>query len=511
MAQQQRRRSSTERRPSGTPANRSGRAQRHTPRHVAAHAAPTRHPSSARRASSQSSYRTRRDSSAYAAQVRRAPKRRRSALPAIIAVAVVLVAGLAAFLVLRSCGNGAGTSGGAAANDQATLEQAELNGQDGTAGSGSQKNADGSVDINLLMVGDILYHYQVRMSGLQDDGSRNYDHIFQHVLGELENKDIKVLNQETPLGGSVITGSAPDGFDGYPEFNGPQEIGDAEAKAGFNVVLKATNHAMDHSSSLSDPYTLVRSEQNYWATQHPEMAVIGEANPDDETSSVDDVYVFQKDGFKVALLNYTQDLNGNEGFDTLGVVSMLEEDHVRETMAKARELADMIVVFPHWGEEYNLEPVEMQYEWAQFFVDQGADVIIGNHPHVMEPVTTLTNADGESVPCYWSTGNFVSTSPSNESLVGGIAEITLHKDADGKCSVTSAEFKPIISHIGLGTSMTTYLITDWTDDLASTNYLNTEMNPDTDNTSLTPEWANSFCTQVLGSNYDAKNGVLKLI
>lgn len=432
-------------------------------------------------------------------------------LPAVIAVASLLVVGLLVFFLLRSCGAGSGSTDGSAAQnsaqDQVTLEQGAQQGKDG---SGAQKNADGSVDINLLMVGDILYHYQVRMSGLQDDGTRNYDHVFAHVLDELEGKDIKVLNQETPLGGPVYTGSAPDGYDGYPEFNGPQEIGDSEAKAGFNVVLKATNHAMDHAGSFSDPYTLVRSEQEFWASKHPEMAVIGQAKLDDEDSTADDVYVFEKDGFKVALLNYTQDLNGNEGFDTQGVVSMLEEDHVHETMAKARELADMIVVFPHWGDEYNLEPVEMQYEWAQLFVDEGADVIIGNHPHVIEPVTTYENSDGKKVPCYWSTGNFVSTSPSDESLVGGIAEVTLHKDKNGDCSVTSAEFKPIISHIGMGSNMTTYLITDWTDELASTNYLDTEMNPDTDNTTLTPEWAASFCTQVLGSDYDSQKGTIKL-
>ena len=114
------------------------------------------------------------------------------------------------------------------------------------------------------------------------------------------------------------------------------------------------------------------------------------------------------------------------------------------------------------------------------------------------------------MPCYYSTGNFISTSPSNESLVGGIAEVTLHKDANGSCSVTSAEFKPVISHLGLTTDMTTYLIKDWTDELAASNSLNTDVNPNTDNTSLTPTWANEFCAKVLGSGYDAKTGVYKL-
>ncbi len=447
----------------------------------------------------------RRSAPAHAAPPRKPQRRRRSPLPIIIAILALVFVGLLAFFVLRACNKPSDSSSEStqnAAGQQGTVEEATAEAKD--------EPSDGSVDVNLLMVGDILFHYQVRMSGLKSDGTRNYDHVFAHVLDELEDKDIKILNQETPLGGAKYGGTASDGFSGYPEFNGPQEMADAEVKAGFNVVLKATNHAMDNASSNEDPYALVRSEQNYWAKNYPEVAVIGEANPDDDSTSVDDVYVFEKDGFKIALLNYTQDLNGNESWDSLGMVSMLDEDHVKETMAKAREIADMIVVFPHWGDEYNLEPVEMQYEWAQFFVDEGADVIIGNHPHVIEPVTVLKGEDGKKVPCYWSTGNFISTSPSNESLVGGIAEVTLHKDKDGNCSVASAAFKPIISHLGLSTDMTTYLITDWTDELAATNWLDTDVNPNTDNTSLTPEWAYNFCTEVLGSDYNVKKGVLEL-
>lgn len=454
--------------------------------------------------------RARRQAPAHAARAQRPASKRRPALLVVAFLLVLVVAGVSTFFVLRSCNKSTTSSD---ATQAAGVEAATEVQQDDAVGEEATDTAaakDGSVDINLLMVGDILFHYQVRQSGLKDNGTRNYDHVFANVLDELKDYDIKVLNQETPLGGDVYTGTAPDGYDGYPEFNGPQEMGDAEVKAGFNVALKATNHAMDNSGNFDDPYTLIKSEQKFWATKHPEMNIIGMADLSDSESTADDVYVYEKDGFKVALLNYTQDLNGNEPNDTRGAVSMLEEEHVKTTMAKARELADMIVVFPHWGEEYSLEPVDMQREWAQVFVDEGADVIIGNHPHVIEPVTVLKGEDGKKVPCYWSTGNFISTSPSNESLVGGIAEVTLHKDKDGTCSVTSAAFKPIISHLGLGTDMTTYFVTDWTDKLASSNWLDTEVNPSTDNTSLTPAWANEFCAQVLGSDYDAKKGVLEL-
>lgn len=432
------------------------------------------------------------------------PKKSSPVLPIVIAAVLLVAAIVGVFLGVRSC----------VAHKAEPAQQ-----QDGSAQGTPQEGADvqapqsnvpaGATDINLLMVGDMLFHYQVRMSGLADDGTRNYDHLFTHVLSELEGKDIKVINQETPIAGPIFTGSAPDGYDGYPEFNGPQEVGDAEVKAGFNTILKATNHAMDHSGNFDDHYTLVKAEREFWKSKHPEVAVIGQADPSDANSSVDDVYVYEKNGFKVALLNYTLDLNGNEVNDTNGIVSMLEEEHVKATMAKAREMADMIVVFPHWGEEYSLEPVEMQQQWAKLFVDEGADVIIGNHPHVMEPVTVFEGEGGKKVPCYWSTGNFVSTSPSDESLMGGMAEVTLRKAADGTCSVVSATFVPMVTHLGLTTDMTTYFLRDWTNDLAASNELHTDIN-DANNTTLTVEWANDFCERLFGSAFDVEKSLVTL-
>ena len=403
------------------------------------------------------------------------------------AIGVVFVVLLVVFVV-RSC-----TSG--------STQGAQQGGEGATEVAAAQANA--GTDIKLLMVGDILFHYQVRQSGLQSDGTRNYDHVFANFQSELADKDIKVVNQETPLGGAELknfVGDAPDGYGSYPTFNGPQEMGDAEAKAGFNVILKATNHALDAD------YEGLSSELEFWEGEHPDVKVIGAVNPTSSTDSVDDVYVFEKDGFKVALLNYTFGLNGMP--DSKGVMSMLEEEHIQDTMEEAQKKADMIVVFPHWGEEYETTPNAEQRAWAKLFVQEGADVIIGNHPHVMQPVEVFANEDGDPVPCFWSTGNFVSTSPEDKSLLGGVPELTLHKDADGNCSITSAEMKVVVTHLGLGDDMTVYPLSEWTDALASTNKLNTEMNPDTDNSTLTPAWAAEFCTEVLGSDYDTKTATL---
>lgn len=357
---------------------------------------------------------------------------------------------------------------------------------------GADARRGSAVELSLAIVGDVLLHYAV-YEGVRSEGGFDFSHVFEHVAPELAGQDILVVNQETILGGEGL------GLSGYPSFNGPQEMGDAEAAAGFNVVLRATNHVLDRG------YEGLRSELSFWHEWHPGVAVIGARDPEGPSSSLGDVCVYEKCGFRVALLNYSYGLNGQA--DPLGVVSMLEEGHVRATMAAARERADLVVVFPHWGKEYVLEPTPDQRAWAQTFVDEGASLIVGTHPHVLQPVELLQGADGRVVPCFWSLGNFISTQEMSQALVGGMAKAVLRKEADGRCSVVSASLVPVVTHKGRGPAMTTYLLRDWTDDLARTNYslINMTCNPD-----LSVAWARGFCADVLGPRFDREAARLDL-
>lgn len=343
------------------------------------------------------------------------------------------------------------------------------------------------VDVSIAMVGDVLMHEGVYQSGLTSDGSYNFDHVFAHVKDAIKGCDLKIVNQETPLGGDV----AP--FSGYPQFNGPQQMGDAEANAGFNVVLKATNHAMDVG------YPAIKSELAFWARRHPGVAVVGMRDPDASTTSVPNgVYVYEKDGFRVAVLNFTFSLNGIA--DPKGAVSMLEEGHVREAMAYARANADMLVVCPHWGTEYVTEPTETQRRWERLFVECGADVIIGGHPHVIEPVEEFQSARGGTGVCFWSVGNFVSMQRDDACMIGGMAKVTLHKDPDGSCRVVRYALVPLVTHKVRDRSLATYLLSDYTDALAATSA----------NPTCTPEWAQGYVANGLGQKYDPAAGSLSV-
>lgn len=153
---------------------------------------------------------------------------------------------------------------------------------------------DAHVEIELMMVGDILMHDNVLNSGLSTDGIYSFDHLFKNILSDIQRADIRIVNQETILVGEEM------GFSGYPCFSSPFSLGDAEVDAGFNVILHATNHALDKG--------LEGIEQccDYWSTSHPDVAVLGINRTKDEYNRI---YVYEKNGFRVAVLNYTFESN----------------------------------------------------------------------------------------------------------------------------------------------------------------------------------------------------------
>ena len=178
------------------------------------------------------------------------------------------------------------------------------------AGSASGPSAAGAIEpqlatvfdstqttksITLMMVGDMLIHTSVWNSGRRSDGTYNYDHFFANLTDEFANNDIAIVNQETILGGTEH------GLEDFPNFNSPQELGDAEAKAGVDVALTATNHALDQG------FEGIKWDHSYWRDKHPEMVVPGVA---DTQELADTIHIIERDGIKVALLNYTQHTNG---------------------------------------------------------------------------------------------------------------------------------------------------------------------------------------------------------
>lgn len=317
-------------------------------------------------------------------------------------------------------------------------------------------------EVSLVMVGDILMHTKVYESGLMEDGSYNYDHMFAKVKTEIESADIALVNQEVILGGREL------GLSGYPAFNAAFEVGDSLVDAGFDVILHATNHALDKGKK-----GLLNCIQ-FWDEQYPEIAVLG-IHENEEDSQ--EIYIQEVNGIKLAILNYTYGTNGIPlPKDMPFAVELWNEQQIAEDVALAKEMADFIIVCPHWGTEYVLEETSDQRKKAQFLADLGVDLVIGTHPHVVEPVKWVSGEEGNQTLVYYSIGNFINATSGVGSgkaarMLGAMAEVTIAKDEDTQ-EVYISEYgvEPLVTHNVSGSGqITTYKLSDYTDELAAQN------------------------------------------
>ncbi|MCH5273947.1 MAG: CapA family protein [Lachnospiraceae bacterium] len=314
--------------------------------------------------------------------------------------------------------------------------------------------------VTLLAVGDDLVHGSTLNGGLQADGTYDFNGFYRHLKEEISAADIAVINQETILGGSEFE------YSGYPLFNTPDAMGDAIVNAGFDVVLHATNHTMDKGGKG------VENCMNFWKTTYPEITVLGIY---DSTEAQNTVTVIEKNGIRIAMLNYTYGLNGipiPAGKNYLvTLLTWSNRDYIRSQIRQAKELSDFVIVFPHWGTEYVYEPDNNQLFWTTLFAEEGVDLVIGAHPHVLEPVEWIQRPDGGEMLVFYSLGNFISGQIEAPRLLGGMAEVTLTETEDGSVKITESAVIPVVTHysdqVGDGT-YSTYRLSDYTEELLRT-------------------------------------------
>ena len=330
----------------------------------------------------------------------------------------------------------------------------------GAKGGAGQDTNGGKPEITLVMAGDILLHTPVADSGKREDGSYDFSAVFAEMKEEIASADLALVNQEVILGGEEL------GISGYPAFNAPYELGDALAEAGFDVVLHATNHALDKGTRE------IVNCLAFWQEQYPDMAVLG---IHESLESQEEIYVYEQDGIRLAILNYTYGTNGIAlPQDMPYAVDLLDRDRVAADLQRAQELADFVIVCPHWGTEYVLEATAEQEEWAVFFAENGADLILGTHPHVIEPVDWVAGEEGGTL-VYYSLGNFVNwTSGTGEGvanrMVGGMAHVTVGLDEAGEAAITAYGVEPLVCHVEQGYGgVTVYPLDQYTEELAKRN------------------------------------------
>lgn len=279
-------------------------------------------------------------------------------------------------------------------------------------------------DITLMALGDNLMHMGIVNTGKQADGSYEYSFLFDGISDYIAQADLRVINQETILGGNDL------GFSGYPRFNSPTEVGDAIAAAGFNIVLHATNHTADQGING------INNCISFWE-QYPDILMAGISEEESEKQ----IPLISIGEITFAILNYTYGPNlGTLPSYLRGNLNMLCDydqktgaidftslnPQVLEDIKAADELADMVLVFPHWGTEYQTSPSSYQRKFALEMAEAGADLIIGTHPHAPQPVEWITTEDGRQTLCYYSLGNYVSTQKQAICMLEEMAWVTFH-------------------------------------------------------------------------------------
>lgn len=308
-------------------------------------------------------------------------------------------------------------------------------------------------EINLVMVGDNLLHMPLIKNGETEDGGYNFDSLYEEMFHYFKNADLSVIVQETVLGGKEL------GFSGYPLFNSPQEVGDAINRAGFDIVLHATNHSLDMGEKG------IVNTINYWK-KHPDITVLGLNENEDDYNSVN--YI-EKNGIKLALLNYTDSTNGNYiPKDKPFIVNTVDEEKIAKDIKIAEENADFTVVFMHWGTEYRFSADEGQKKLAEFMCQNGADLIMGSHPHVIEPVEWIEAENGNKTLVFYSLGNYVSRQKEAANLLGLLGEVKICKTTDKGTYIENASVMPTVTHYNVNSrGFKVYPLMNYTDELAS--------------------------------------------
>ncbi|MGN0383554.1 MAG: CapA family protein [Eubacterium sp.] len=308
-------------------------------------------------------------------------------------------------------------------------------------------------EVSLVAVGDNLIHDNVIKCGLQDDGSYNYDELFEVLKDEFQSADLAVINQETILGGDEYD------YAGYPNFNTPDEMGDAIIDAGFDIVLQASNHALDVGTGG------IRHCISYWKSRSDEITMLGLNESYDEQNTIKTI---ERNGITFAVLNYTYGLNGYYlPEDESYLVNIIDDNKVISDIEKAEEIADFTIVFPHWGTEYSFTSDISQTSLAMEMTQAGADLIIGTHPHVLEPIEWIESENGNKALCYYSLGNYTSGQDATPRILGGMAKVTIVKDNDN-IYIDDAGIVPVITHYIWGENRInqTYKLSEYTEELA---------------------------------------------
>ena len=278
--------------------------------------------------------------------------------------------------------------------------------------------------VNLTFVGDAMQHAPQITAAQQSNGTYDYSTCFQHLASDITWADLAVVNLECPLAGKPYTG--------YPCFSAPDSYAQQLRDVGFDLFLTANNHCLDRRDK-----GLMRTCQTLDSMGIAHIGTYRNIQERDRRIP----HIVNVKGIKIAFLDYTY---GTNGIPIQGdvIVDFIDQQRIADDIKLARDRgAHAICVNLHWGIEYQLKPVASQRTLADWLVTQGVDLIIGGHPHVVEPMEVRYSKEyDKKVLLVYSLGNFISNQSDIDTRGGAMVKVSLRMD-NGRAVIENPRYK----------------------------------------------------------------------
>jgi poly-gamma-glutamate synthesis protein (capsule biosynthesis protein) len=279
--------------------------------------------------------------------------------------------------------------------------------------------------ITLLFAGDAMNHSSQITAAEQPDGKYDYSEYFEYLTNEVKSAGISVVNLETTHAGKPYTG--------YPAFSYPDEFSAELQRSGFNLFMTANNHCADKGKKgIERTIDVLDSlEINHTGTFK-----------DPEIRHATYPLLVEKNGFRLAFLNYTYDTN-EPSVTAPNIVNEINDKVILQDIKKVQsQNPDLIIACMHWGVEYSRSPNEEQRRLAKLMIDNGVKIIIGSHPHVIQPMEGVLNSNDstyQNIVAY-SLGNFMSNQNDRYTDCGAMVKIDLEKNGENRVNITGCAY-----------------------------------------------------------------------
>lgn len=273
-------------------------------------------------------------------------------------------------------------------------------------------------EMSFLFFGDFMQH-DPQINAAKISAQRfEYDDYFKFIKGLVESVDVAVANLEVTLGGQP--------YSGYPQFSAPDEYAHSIQRAGFDILTTANNHSNDRRS-----YGLERTLTVLDSLGLTHLGTYRDSTERNHNYPL----IINKSGIKVALLNYTYGTNGIKTSPP-NVVNMISEKSMLADIHKAQKAQpDKIIAIMHWGAEYRSFPDAYQQKWGEWLLNNGVDIVIGGHPHWIQPMEYRNDSLGNEKLVVWSLGNAVSNQRRRHTDGGASIQFTLARSKDGQVGI----------------------------------------------------------------------------